>query len=453
MTYRSSFRRRRKPPPINPAPAPATTLSSVYCFLLLLLPSQYVIGPLGGAGTPAGVFAVVILLAYLLAWLAPRSTAIRQPQPLRIAMVLFGAAVLASYASGMTRQLTVLEINGLDRGLIIAAGWIGSALIICDGVDRMDLLEKLRRRVVAFGTAIAALGVLQFFTALDLAQYIQIPGLSLSVPYSSVHGRDEFNRIAATAAHPIEFGVVLGLLLPLALHGARHAPPELRRRRWAQVMLIAAALPMTISRTAMLGAVLVAVVVVPTWTRKERRRAYVLFGAFGVVMRLAIPGLLGTIFALFENIGNDSSTQFRLHDYSAATDYFSEHPWFGRGFGTFLPNLYRILDNQYLVTLIEMGVIGSISVVVCFGTGWVLARRARRLSDDPELRHLAQCVAASVLVGAVSLATYDSLAFPMCAGLMFVVMGFAGAVYNIANRAVPQETPISTSSEPVLQTS
>ena len=36
-----------------------------------------------------------------------------------------------------------------------------------------------------------------------------------------------------------------------------------------------------------------------------------------------------------------------------------ERPLFGRGFGTFLPELYRYIDNTYLLGLVEFGIVGS----------------------------------------------------------------------------------------------
>ena len=46
--------------------------------------------------------------------------------------------------------------------------------------------------------------------------------------------------------------------------------------------------------------------------------------------------------------------------------------------------MYRIFDNQYLLLLVEVGLVGLMSVVVLFVTGMVCARPARRSSRQPD---------------------------------------------------------------------
>lgn len=410
--------------------APVTILTG-YAMILLLIPSQYAITALGAAGTPAGVLALLYFLWYGFAWLSPRSEATRYRQPLRPAMAALIISTLASYVMAMTRPLQVLELNAADRGLIIVAGWTGIALLTADCVARVADLEVLHRRMATIGGFLGVIGVTQFFTGFDLASYVHIPGLAQQAHMFSSVPRDEFKRPAGTAIHPIEFGVVLGLLLPLAIHGARHAPEGRRTVRWTQVMLIAMAMMMTVSRSAVLSAFIVLAVLLPTWEKSARRRAYVVVAVFGAVLYVLTPGLLGTLKALITHIGNDSSTQYRTHDYDAAAHYFGEAPWFGRGFGTFLPQLYRIFDNQYLLTLVETGVVGLVTLFGLFGTGWWLARRARAATDDPQIRDLAQCLAACVAVAAFSFGVFDAESFPMTCGLTFLILGCCGALWRL----------------------
>lgn len=86
---------------------------------------------------------------------------------------------------------------------------------------------------------------------------------------------------------------------------------------------------------------------------------------------MIIPGLIGTITNLFATFfaGSDSSTQARTVKYSAIVPYLKEHPWFGRGFGTFTPDLYFFTDNQYMLTLAEMGIVGLVALLALFVTG------------------------------------------------------------------------------------
>jgi O-antigen ligase len=144
-----------------------------------------------------------------------------------------------------------------------------------------------------------------------------------------------------------------------------------------------------------------------------------------------VPGLIGTLTSLVSSIGSDSSTVTRTDDYSVIGEGLAAHPLFGQGFGTYLPQNYRILDNQYLLSLMETGLIGVAALLVVLVSGWVLARKARKASDDPVTRHLAQCFAASMAVAMASYATFDAFSFPMAASLTFLCLGCSGALWRI----------------------
>lgn len=403
---------------------------SLFLVLLIGIPAQLVFAPLGAAGTPAQMLAMGVLVWWVARRLA-QLPARRAPQPVRRALLVFALALLGSYFAAATRPIDELELRAADRGLLSLCAWAGIVLATTDGIaDRLRLDLLLRRLVTAVG-ALAALGVVQFFTGLDVARYLQIPGLVANTSYAEVLARADFRRPAGTATHPIEFGVVLAIVLPLALHYALHGESK-RWRRWLPVVLIATALPISISRSAIVGAVVVLVFLLPTWPVGLRRRAYVaLVGLIGAVY-LAVPGLLGTLRNLFTGLlgGGDSSTQSRTNSYTVAVHYIAERPILGRGVGTFLPS-YQILDNQYLITTIEAGLIGSLALFGLLFTGVLTARGIRRRSADPAARSLAQSLAAAIAVALVAFGTFDALSFPMAAGTTFFVLGCIGALWRL----------------------
>jgi len=419
----------------------AVTLLTIYLLLLMGLPALLVLAPLGAAGGPATMLAALLFLYYLVTWLHPGLTLDRGPQPIRVAATFFAFSILASYVSATRHAMPILEQNAADRGLIFLFGWLAVLLLAADGINNMDRLVTLVRRIVYGATAMAILGVTQFAIGLDAAKYIKIPGLVYQVPFTDLLSRQAFNRPSATASHPIEFGAVLAMSLPLAIHQARYALPSLRRRRWVQVALIGTTLPMTVSRSALLGLAVGAIVILPTWPKRDRRIAYVAMVLASLGLWATVHGLAGTIKSLFVNIGSDSSTTSRTGAFSAAGYYLRQNPWFGRGFGTFLPQTYRFLDDQYLGTLIETGIIGFVALLMIFFTGWRIARAARRATADPERRHLAQCLAACVAVATVSFATFDALSFPMAAGLTFLLLGCCGTVWRLLRRDNPALRP------------
>ncbi len=410
--------------------ADAVTLLTFFVVLLFAIPSRLVFAPLGGAGGPAQLVGMAALLWWAWSRLAQASSTPTVSRPVRRAMLLFAAACLASYVAAMVRPIDPVELRAADRGVLSLCSWLGIVLLTVDGVPSRARLETLLRRVVAAGGAVATLGILQFETGLAFTNLIEVPGLSESSDLVSVMGRDGFNRPAGTALHPIEFGIVLTMVVPLAIHFAmadRHRP---RLRRWYPVLALAFAIPISISRSAIVCTVVGLAFLLPTWSRSQRRRAYAALGALLVAVFVTIPGMLGTLVGLFSGIGSDSSALSRTGSYALAWEFIARTPFFGRGFQTFLPN-YRILDNQYLLITIETGVIGLGAMLWLFLSGTLTGVRTRRRSADPAVRGLAQALAASIAACGCGFALFDALSFPQLSALVFLAFGAVEGLHRL----------------------
>jgi polysaccharide biosynthesis protein PslJ len=409
-------------------------LLTVYIYLLMFIPSALVLAPLGGAGNPATIFAAGLVFWYLLLWLHPGYALDRERQPIRGAAALFAGAILVSYVLAASRALPGAERNGADRGLILLAGWLGVLLLAADGIGTWERLQTVLRRVVIGGTIVAGIGITQFATGLNFSSYVTLPGFITKVPVVDLMIRGGLNRPSATTAQPLELAAVLMLCLPLALHQARFADRGTRVRRWCQAGVIGVAVPLTVSRAAVLGIVAMALILLPTWPKRHRRTAYLfLAGAVGLLW-VVLPSLLSLLWQLFSQIGTESSSASRISAYSAAAPFIAQHPWFGQGFQTFFPQVYFFVDNQYLTSLIETGVAGLCALLVLFGAGWVLARRGRRATTGAGTRDLLQSLAAAVAAAAISFSTFDALSFEIASGLTFLVLGCVGAAWRLAGR-------------------
>ena len=423
------------------------SLLTTYVVLLLGLPAQLVVAPLGGAGSPAQLVGLVALLWWATYRLAHGKAGPTSGRRLRVALAALVTSVLLSYVAANLRPLGGIESRAADRGLLIVGAWCGLLLVATDGITSRGRLETLLARLTLGGGLLASLGVLQFFTGMPFIDYLHIPGLSANSDYGVVMSSRGFARPAGTALHPIEFGVVLTMILPLALHGALECRSIGFLRRWFPVAAIALAVPISISRSAILGAVVVMVLLLPTWSRSRRRLAYGCLCLLGGVVFIAVPGLLGTLKGSFTGVSSDSSALSRTGSYQIAGQYIARAPVTGRGFSTFLP-AYRILDNQYLGILIELGVVGLLAVLALFAVGCITARQVRRRSADVETRQLAQALAASVAAGALSFALFDAFSFPMVSGLMFLVLGLTGALCTLQSREHRPSVPGQGMSEP-----
>jgi O-antigen ligase len=427
--------------PIRPAPGPeltglagdvspdrdgALTAVTVFLVLLVVLPSRLVVGPLGAAGTPAQIFGIGMLIWWVTNRFVARNSAPALASPVKVAVLWFAAAVLASYIVATTRPIDPIELRAADRALLSLCSWLGVIFVTSETLRSRIDLEILLRRMVTAGGALATLGIAQFVTGRQFINLIVVPGLTAHAQLFAL-SRDGLNRPAGTAAHPIEFGVVLAMILPFALYYALENPARTMLRRWYPVGALAFAIPISISRSAVLGCAVALVMLLPTWSAGRRRTTYVALVLLLGALYVSVPGLLGTFRNLFFGISQDSSALSRTDSYTIAGQFISRTPIFGRGFMTFLPS-YRILDNQYLGTMIDMGFVGLVTLLGLFVTGLVVARDVRRRAVDRKTRALAQSFAASIAVAGFCSATFDALSFPMFVGIFCLVLGGVGAL-------------------------
>ncbi len=410
----------------------AVTLLSWYVLLLMAIPSYLVIGPLGAAGPPATVLAAGLACWYLTSWCHPALRPDADRQPMRLAAVIFSCSVLASYASANLSSLPSLQVNGADRGLILLAAWLGVLLVAADGIEDHAQLAVLMRRVVIGATAVAALGIAEFITRSDLTSSLSIPGLQVNEVITDLMTRNGLVRVNSTASQPLEFSAVLTMCLPLAIHQARYAARSRRLRRWLQVAVIGGTVPMAVSRSELLGLAAMALILLPSWPRRDRRRGYLAMALFPLAVYLVRPGLIGSLARSFSQLGSDSSSTSRSGALSMAMPLISQHPWLGMGFQTFFPQSYFFVDDQFVTSLIETGVVGLAAVLALFTAGLLTARAARRSARDRETRDLAWSLTAAIAVAAISFATFDMLSFPMASGLFFLILGCTGAAWRLA---------------------
>ena len=205
-----------------PVRLPAVGFVVTYAVLLLAIPSQLIFLPLGSPGTPANLVGVGALVWWLAATLGGQNP-VKRFTPTRVSVLLLTCTVLASYVSAMLQGWHApadVMVRAADRGLLSFAAWLGIVLMAAEGLRSWRDVELVVEWLAWLGTFVAALGIVQFFTGLDIAGFFVIPGLSANSEFGAVIGRSVLNRVSATAVHPIEYGVVLGALLPLLVHPA-----------------------------------------------------------------------------------------------------------------------------------------------------------------------------------------------------------------------------------------
>jgi polysaccharide biosynthesis protein PslJ len=400
----------------------------LYAVLLVLIPPTLIIKPLGAVGTPATVVGLAALVHWTVAVVTPGEGLARTVVPVRVVVGLLGATVLLRYAVLHVFYLPVDELMASDRIVLAIFSWAGVALLTAEGLqDRAELNRVLWTFVVAVGI-MGVVGFLQFRAGIDLTTLPKrIPGLHENADLITIQDRAGFRRPSGTATHPIEFGCVIAMALPLALHAARFNIIRSGARRWLPMAMIAIGIPVSVSRSAILGATVAGIVIFLGLDPRARPKALVSIAGFLALIYATTPGLLGTLRGFFLSTGSDS----RINDYGPALAHIRQAPWFGHGPGSFIADSEKnnVLDNQYLLTLIEIGVIGLVVVLVYLLASAFLGRGARHRSNDPATRDLGQAFAAASVAGAVTAYTFDAFSFRMFSGAIPLCLGMAGALW------------------------
>jgi polysaccharide biosynthesis protein PslJ len=411
----------------------AQTVLTLVVVLLFLLPQDYVlVGPLKSAGNPA----LLIGMLALAFWCAGRILGlirVAEGHPIRWVMLLYAIGALAALAAAMSNStLSVAESAGTARALFPVAAALGIGLLAVDGLGSREQVMTVLQRLVWVGGVAAFIGILEFaIHGFNYREAMHLPGLTTTTELID-ETRSGFDRIHGAASHPIEYAVTLGALAPLALHFALHAKSRAQRQLNALAFLvICVVIPMTVARSG----VVAVTVGLAFYAVHLSNRAKLNLAVLGVIAlglyRAMVPGLLGTLKSLLLIGEEDPSIAGRTEDYAKIPGLIAGFEAFGRGLGTFQPTAYFYLDNQYIGSLLEGGILGLAVLIITYVVGYCVARGVRHRSGDQNMRGLGQALAASIAAFAISAATFDELSFRQAAFTLFLLLGCTGALWSM----------------------
>lgn len=410
----------------------ATPFILIFLVPLFVIPSPYVFAQFGGTASPAMLCGIGMFYVWVMSFVHPPLAKFRRPNAIHVGWFVFFTAMLMSAASAFFRLLGSTEAQAPIRGLAILFGFSGIMLMSTDGIRRRVHLELILRVFVYLGSFVALTGLLQYFTSINLAASLKVPGLEVVNFGEFIGTRNGLKRVSGTAYHPIEYAAVLSALLPIAWYVARWSKRvHGRLYDYIPLIIIASAIPFSLSRTALVALIVIGVSIIPILTIEQKVNiagySILFVGALAVLQRRVFR----TFMNLVQNAGQDDSISGRTKDYELINDIMGGHAFFGRGIKTFDPQVYFFIDNQFLLSYIESGFVGVAAIVFLGLTALTQASRIRKHADDTRTRELGQVLFASILSIFACFFTFDTLSFPMISLVLFLEIGLVGALSRL----------------------
>lgn len=407
---------------------------------VFVFPASMVIEPFGGIGYVSLILAILLCALWVCSAMLGLHDPIPFRHPARVALGFLLVITCFSYGArtlGLTGTRTAAGQAGADRWLILLLAGIAVAMVTAEVVRTMDDALVLCRALLAGAFFCCVVALIQFAFRIDPMQWVQavMVGFTDNGGATPFQSRGLLMRVAGSTFHPIELGVVSAMLLPLSVWRAIYDPAGWKPFHWIGTMLLVFAVAAPVSRSAVLGLLVALAVAVPFLPSLARKWAVVVVPLAVAALFVGVPGLIATLLGSITAGRSDPSITTRLDDYAQVDLLVSQLPLTGSGPGTYLPeNALEILDNQYLLSAVEMGLPGALAVVLYLTVPGVFALIAARCTAVPALRALAGAVAAAGLVAAVTSATFDSLAFPVFSMLYPFFIGLSGAVWLAVKR-------------------
>jgi polysaccharide biosynthesis protein PslJ len=240
----------------------------------------------------------------------------------------------------------------------------------------------------------------------------------------------------STGRHPIEFAVIVASMLPLAMHFLLYPrSPNGRIVAAMSVVLLLLAVPISLSRTALVSLAAAMVVFALGWSWRRRVNGLLLFLLVLPIMSAVIPGVLEAMIGLFEGVDQDASIQARLSRLSAVMALVRERPWFGLGYGTWTADGNFLLDNEVWSLLLETGYVGTALTILLPIVAAVTAITSRSGgAATKETEHLGFAIAGGIAGLTISMVTFDALFYRILTSVLFLLIGAAGALWRLTRR-------------------
>lgn len=368
------------------------------------------------------------------------------PRQLRLRSVPFGVLILLFVGIAIASALlNIAPLMNLSEGTLALKKVF---LLVCNAIVFYIVASSVKpREVPRFALLIAGLAtltaigtIIQYRSGVNwfyrLARDV-LPG-AVSVAPPPVHAAYDRPAVTGPTGHGLADVAILAVGFLFALVFAIGAGTARRKT----IGFLAAGLILigafsTLRKTGIVAPAVGVLLVVLMRPRSLKYLAPLAVG-FALATSVLAPGAIANLREQVTGHSSESAMSIdgRTSDYAAVWPDVLHHPLLGRGFGTYDPFKYRILDNQILLLLVEVGVVGLLAYLAVIFYATYVGCRAARCLTDARARSFALAVAAISVAFFIVQLLFDALSFPQVPYIFFIVLGLLAALVVGTGRIV-----------------
>jgi hypothetical protein len=391
---------------------------------------------------PYRLYVLLLVVGWAASLLVDRRVRARRSgfeAPMAAVVVLALVTVIAN-ANSIGSQGIWQEVT---KKLTFFASFVLVFYVVVSLVRTEAHLEAIVRALVGCTAVVGFFSVVEFNTRMNVFNKLSkvMPLLRpQDTGFHSLEIRAGHLRVYASSEHPIALGALFVMILPLAIYVWKRTG----QRRWlVAIGLVLMGTLSTVSRTSILMLLLMAIIYFRLRPRDIKKLIPWLVPLL-VVVHIALPGSIGSLQQAFFPKGGlikeqegDAGTRGsgRVADLGPSLTEWSHHPLFGEGFGTRIVDVgphhnAEILDDQWLGTLLETGLLG-VAIWVWFFVRFVrrLLRAAR--ADDSPRHWLYAGLGSGIAAYAFGAVFYDAFSFIQVTLVMFVLCALGSVLLHV----------------------
>jgi len=385
-----------------------------------------------------------VAVAWILALLAGQRAAPRiRLTWIHAAIGLFMTCAFLSVILDAGYLTRTLELDLAFKKLPLLVAYVSLFVIAASSLRRSEVPAFLTYTLIL---AVICAGGIIFEYRFDINPFYAVSaklfGGGFVVGDAGTGDLDSIGRrlVHGPAEVPLEAVAMLAMALPIALVRLMQSDQWRGRILYglAACALVAATFA-TYRKSALLAPVAV-VLTLAYFRRRELLKLAPLGMVLAVLVSVLSPGAVSsTVAQFFRSDRLDVPTvSDRAADYDAVRPDLWSNLAFGRGWGTYNHESYRILDSEILHEAIELGVVGLIAFLL-MGLSIPLAARKTIAGRDPVSAPVALGGAATAVTFLTVAALFDVLSFPHATYIFLFTAGVVSVV--IAPRREEEEEP------------